>query len=99
MSVLISMEVVNKIVLITLALFLVLVAKVTLYQRTEHVMVLIFLTKHYCLINVSLFTDNDECAMLNGGCEQICDNFEGSFMCSCMVGYILEEDNVHCRGN
>ncbi len=46
-----------------------------------------------------LFADVNECAMLNGGCEQSCANIDGSFTCSCFEGYVLEEDNIQCQGN
>ena len=54
------------------------------------------------LITVSVRTcailDIDECADGNGGCDQICTNNNGSFMCSCGTGYILTADNLGCDG-
>ncbi len=50
---------------------------------------------HFC------FTDIDECVVLegNGGCLQICMNTDGSFMCACNDGYILDiNDGMNCLG-
>lgn len=49
---------------------------------------------------MSFFThhsDVDEC--LNTPCGQLCRNTEGSFECSCMSGYELQEDGHSCEGN
>ena len=42
--------------------------------------------------------DIDECAVNNGGCDQNCTNTEGSFYCSCQMGYNLNEDGRTCDG-
>ncbi len=47
---------------------------------------------------LSLYADVDECQTDNGGCAQICDNIDGSFLCSCDPGYILGTDNFNCEG-
>ena len=39
----------------------------------------------------------DECADNNGGCEHKCINTVGSFKCLCDEGYILADDNKHCK--
>ena len=44
------------------------------------------------------FTDIDECQLNNGGCMQNCMNTNGSFMCSCNDGYILDTDAKSCLG-
>ena len=41
--------------------------------------------------------DTDECAVANGGCEDICTNTNGSFYCSCGTGFQLN-NNVFCSG-
>ena len=44
------------------------------------------------------YTDIDECAMLPNPCDQICTNSEGSFVCSCNDGYVLDDDQTSCNG-
>ena len=44
------------------------------------------------------FPDINECLTNNGGCEQVCTNTEGSFVCSCNSGFILNSDNFTCNG-
>ena len=46
----------------------------------------------------TLAIDIDECLISNGGCEQICMNTDGSFQCSCGLGYILTANNLECEG-
>ena len=45
-----------------------------------------------------MIADIDECDTSNGGCNQTCTNTEGSFECSCGVGYLLAADNQDCVG-
>lgn len=40
----------------------------------------------------------DECSALNGTCEHICVNTQGSFQCSCRPGYQLHIDGHTCVG-
>ena len=43
--------------------------------------------------------DIDECDTNNGGCEQMCTNSVGSFMCLCNSGYIINsDDSSMCDG-
>lgn len=46
------------------------------------------------VITDSYTTDIDECEI--GHCEQECRNFNGSFECSCMNGFTLNQDNISC---
>ncbi|KAH8417139.1 hypothetical protein KR222_004379 [Zaprionus bogoriensis] len=43
------------------------------------------------------FTDIDECAMNNGGCQHECRNTIGSYMCFCHNGYSLHENGHDCK--
>ncbi|VDO96888.1 unnamed protein product [Soboliphyme baturini] len=43
------------------------------------------------------FTDRDECEVNNGGCEQICKNMIGSYVCECESGFVLATDGHHCK--
>ena len=35
---------------------------------------------------------------MNGKCEHICVNDEGSYHCACKEGYTLSNDNLNCDG-
>ncbi|XP_013784459.2 tolloid-like protein 1, partial [Limulus polyphemus] len=43
------------------------------------------------------FTDKDECTTDNGGCQHICKNAIGSYMCACHNGFILHENRHDCK--
>lgn len=43
------------------------------------------------------FTDKDECAVSNGGCQHICKNTIGSYICSCHNGFTLHENKHDCK--
>lgn len=45
-----------------------------------------------------LSPDLDECAVVNGGCQQGCVNTPGSFHCQCRPGYRLHADGRTCIG-
>ena len=47
-------------------------------------------------INSCHYSDIDECSSNRHGCEEICENSEGSYLCSCREGYSLNEDNRTC---
>uniref|UniRef100_A0AAQ4NYK2 Fibrillin 2b n=1 Tax=Gasterosteus aculeatus aculeatus TaxID=481459 RepID=A0AAQ4NYK2_GASAC len=44
----------------------------------------------------TVFSDIDECTIMNGGCETHCTNSEGSYECSCSEGYALMPDLRTC---
>ncbi|XP_060567605.1 uncharacterized protein LOC132726311 [Ruditapes philippinarum] len=41
-------------------------------------------------------TDINECEFANGGCQDLCENTEGSFRCSCLEERQLREDGFSC---
>jgi len=43
------------------------------------------------------FADIDECQHGNGDCEQNCLNADGSYTCSCNVGFALAADGKRCH--
>ena len=45
-----------------------------------------------------LFSDINECSFDNGGCEHICTDTDGSFVCSCNEGYELDLNGANCNG-
>ena len=62
-----------------------------------------YISLHYtCDLRLILYYDDcidiDECAILNGGCHQVCDNEVGNFSCSCLEGYELDTDAITCVG-
>ena len=52
----------------------------------------------YFVCNTFVYSDIDECATDNGGCEQNCTNSKGSYECSCKDGYELDDDKKGCNG-
>ena len=42
--------------------------------------------------------DINECDDNNGGCSQLCNNTEGSYVCLCNSGYVLDSDGKTCLG-
>ena len=43
--------------------------------------------------------DIDECSDGIHDCSQTCTNTEGSFICGCHSGYVLDTDGFTCYGN
>lgn len=48
-------------------------------------------------INSDIFVDINECLQAPSPCEHKCHNNEGSFTCSCPIGYLLNPDGLTCR--
>ncbi len=46
----------------------------------------------------SSLSDINECSANNGGCSHNCTDTQGSFQCSCRVGYQLTSDTKTCIG-
>uniref|UniRef100_A0A158PA86 Metalloendopeptidase n=1 Tax=Angiostrongylus cantonensis TaxID=6313 RepID=A0A158PA86_ANGCA len=45
----------------------------------------------------NFIADLDECQTDNAGCEHICQNRLGSYLCLCHIGYILADDGHNCK--
>ena len=45
-----------------------------------------------------MYSDIDECATSNGGCQHVCKNNDGSHQCLCNGGYTLGADKHSCEG-
>ena len=67
-------------------------------QTAELVAVSFYREIHRKFINVLVTTDVNECSSNNGNCSQICTNTNGSFICSCQIGYVLNADSRTCNG-
>ena len=49
--------------------------------------------------NIFIYTlDIDECFEGINGCNQLCINTFGSYLCNCQTGYKLNSDNYTCIG-
>ena len=51
----------------------------------------------YSIIMNIINEDINECDQVND-CHQECQNTVGSFVCSCIEGFILAEDGKNCTG-
>lgn len=70
----------------------------------EQLMILLSFALHVLLNSVQksgfagvFFTDMDECANNNGGCQHECKNTIGSYQCSCHNGFTLHENGHDCK--
>ena len=54
------------------------------------------LIRDYSSIQCSL--DIDECSTNKGNCSQLCMNTVGSYLCSCLPGYLLGANSQSCNG-
>ena len=45
-----------------------------------------------------LVLDVNECETLNGGCEHLCNNNNGSYACECNEGFFLDGNGKTCSG-
>ena len=50
------------------------------------------------LMHELITLDNDESTNGDYACEQICQNIEGSYTCSCYTGYNLTSNFKYCSG-
>ena len=58
----------------------------------------ITLTQTYAHATTIHYTDVDECTAGQHTCSHICSNTEGSYNCSCPIGFQLDDDNRTCTG-
>ena len=49
-------------------------------------------------LQCSCFSDVDECAMNSTLCDQMCENTFGSYMCTCHIGFRLNNISNQCEG-
>ena len=47
---------------------------------------------------INFVTDINECVNNISGCNQYCNNTEGSYYCMCLDGYYVDDDGVTCLG-
>lgn len=50
------------------------------------------------LFNFSVSVDIDECEIDAVPCDQVCENTEGSFFCTCFSGFELTAEDNKCQG-
>ena len=50
------------------------------------------------IIILSYILDINECLDDNAGCQHVCDNIPGSYLCSCNDGFMLDADQHKCSG-
>ena len=46
----------------------------------------------------TVYLDINECEMLNGGCQHQCKNTNGSYLCQCNDGFLLNGNGRTCSG-
>ena len=51
------------------------------------------------IVIVYYISDVNECSANYGNCSQLCTNTNGSYVCSCNLGYQLSADSRTCNGN
>ena len=56
----------------------------------------LFLLFHDKMFIVDIISDVDECLIGNTGCQQTCENSDGSYNCLCYFGYSLNADQKSC---
>lgn len=52
------------------------------------------INKYFVLYN----SDVNECHLNISGCQQICNNTNGNYSCSCISGYNLNSNGLACDG-
>ena len=54
-------------------------------------------THRYSSYSISI-SDINECLSNNGNCSHTCTNTNGSYICSCRLGYAIDANNDSCNG-
>ena len=67
-------------------------------EETENIGTTAIIFFSICNFLQNAHTDLDECALGISGCNQICTNTNGSYVCSCYLGYQIALDNRTCTG-
>ena len=49
-------------------------------------------------IDHNMNLDVNECEMSNGGCQHQCKNTNGSYLCQCNGGFLLDSNGKTCTG-
>ena len=49
-------------------------------------------------MNPFSYVDVNECSSGGAGCAHLCTNTEGSYSCSCRIGFQLNSDQRTCSG-
>ena len=47
---------------------------------------------------ITMYLDINECEMLHGGCQHQCKNTNGSYLCQCNDGFLLNGNGRTCSG-
>ena len=62
-------------------------------------MVSVYMHGYLIMQNDVFILDIPNCMINDHNCSQICVEVEGSFNCSCYIGYELQEDRANCTGS
>ncbi len=75
-------------------------AATTCYGMCKYVLQMIQLVCYSTMTTLSclphLYSDINECAYQNGGCEYKCVNMGGSYRCQCPPGQYVQSDGKSC---
>ena len=53
---------------------------------------------YHAIYLAAAYTDINECLCSDHGCQQWCNNTDGSYICSCDAGYELNDNGKTCDG-
>ena len=49
----------------------------------------------YLILEKNFYIDINECGTGNGGCEQLCNNSLGGYLCTCRKGYERKPNDMY----